>query len=87
MEETYPPGTGVECLDPSTNLLLAGTVMDIPLSSDTSGSWLYQIMIDNGTAASIPLAEMPSLISPPPVFEDNSLTPFLSYWESHYVQA
>ncbi len=72
MEEAYPPGTWVECLDPTTNLLLAGTTMDIPLSLDTSGSPLYQILFDNGTAASVPLEEMSSLIPPPPVFNHAS---------------
>jgi hypothetical protein len=32
MEEKNPRGTRVECLDPSTNILLVVTVMDIPLS-------------------------------------------------------
>jgi hypothetical protein len=45
MEEAYPPGSWVECLDPTTNLLLVGTVMDIPLSLDTSGSLLYQFCL------------------------------------------
>ncbi len=40
LEEAYPPGTRVEHLDPTTNLLLAGTIMDVPLSSDTLGSLL-----------------------------------------------
>jgi hypothetical protein len=44
MEEAYPPGTWVERLDQTTNLLLVWTVMDIPLSADTSGSLLYQIL-------------------------------------------
>jgi hypothetical protein len=30
VEEKYPPGTCVKQLDPSTNVLLSGTVMDIP---------------------------------------------------------
>jgi hypothetical protein len=30
MEEKYPPGTRIKCIDPSTNVLLSGTVMDIP---------------------------------------------------------
>jgi hypothetical protein len=72
MEEAYPPGTWVEHLDPTTNLLLAGTFMDIPLSLDTSGSPLYQILSHNCTAASIPLAEMSSLIPPPPIFDHAS---------------
>jgi hypothetical protein len=46
--------------------------MNIPLSLDTSGSPLYQILFDNGTVASIPLADMSSLIPPPPVFDDIS---------------
>jgi hypothetical protein len=54
-------------------LLLAGTVMDIPLSSDTSGSPLYQILFDNSTAALFPLAEMSSLIPPSLVFDHASL--------------
>ena len=37
MEETYPPGTRVECIDPSSQMLLAGTVIDIPLHSDPTG--------------------------------------------------
>jgi hypothetical protein len=73
MEEAYPPGTWAECLDATINLLLAGTVvvMDIPLSVNTSGSPLYQILSDNGTTASIPLAETSSLIPPPPIFDDS----------------
>ncbi len=34
MEELHPPGTRVKRLDPSTNMLIAGTVMDIPLHSN-----------------------------------------------------
>jgi hypothetical protein len=41
MKELYPPGTRVERLDPSTNMLLAGTVMDIPLHSNPNGSAMY----------------------------------------------
>jgi len=66
MEEPFPPGTRVERLDPSTNMLLAGTVMDIPLSLDSSGSPSYQILFDNGTSASIPLSEMASSIPAAP---------------------
>ncbi len=69
MEEPYPPGTWVKCLNPNTNLLLAGTVISIPLSLDNSGSPLYLILFDNGTAALIHLAERWSLIPPPPVFD------------------
>ena len=72
MEEPFPPGTHVEHLDPSTNMLLAGRVMDIPLSLDSSGSPSYQILFDNGTSASIPLSEMASSI---PVAPCPSLVP------------
>jgi hypothetical protein len=67
MEEPFPPGTRVERLDPTTNMLLAGTVMDIPLFLDSSGSPSYQILFDNGTAASIPLLEMASCIPAAPL--------------------
>ena len=36
IEELYPPGTRVERIDPTSNMLLAGTVMDIPLLDDSS---------------------------------------------------
>ncbi len=48
-------------------MLLAGTVMDIPLSMAPSDSPSYQILFDNGTSASISLTVMPSLIPAPPV--------------------
>jgi hypothetical protein len=57
-EEKYPPGTQVKRIDPSTNMLLAGTVMDIPFPLDPSGDGsvpLYTILFNNGTMASIPL--------------------------------
>jgi hypothetical protein len=61
MEEKYPSGTRVERLDPSTNILLAGTVMDIPLSGVISESSaevpLYTILFDNGMTASVPLSK------------------------------
>ncbi len=66
-EEPFPPGTRVECLDPTTNMLLTGTVMDIPLSLDSLGSPSFQILFDNGTAASIPLPEMASCIPASPL--------------------
>ncbi len=34
--EKYPPGTPVECMDSTTNMLLSGTVMDIPFSVNVS---------------------------------------------------
>ena len=52
MEELYPPGTRVERIDPTTKLLVAGMVMDIPLSMALSGSPSYQILFNNGTSAS-----------------------------------
>jgi hypothetical protein len=70
MEEKYPPSTRVKCINPTTNMLLAGTVMDIPLHSDPDGLAMYLILIDNGTSASIPLVDMASLISCPPISEE-----------------
>jgi hypothetical protein len=67
MEELYPPGTRVERIDPSSHMLLAGTVMDIPLHSDPTGLAMYLILFDNGSSAHIPLADMASLIPSPPV--------------------
>ncbi len=67
IEELYPPGTRVKQLDPATNMLLAGTVMDIPLSMAPLDSALYHVLLDNGTSASIPFAEMESLIPAPPL--------------------
>ncbi len=61
IKELYPPGTRVERIDPTSHMLLAGTVMDILISnasptadSSTSSPW-YTILFDNGTSASIPL--------------------------------
>jgi len=31
MAEQFPPGTRVEKLDPASNMMKSGTVMDIPL--------------------------------------------------------
>jgi hypothetical protein len=73
IEELYPPGTWVERIDPTSHMLLAGTVMDIPIfdaspSADSStSSPLYTILFDNGTFASIPLQDMASIIPKPPV--------------------
>ena len=38
MEELYPPGTRVERIDPTSKLLIAGTVMNIPLLADVLGT-------------------------------------------------
>ena len=62
--------------------------MDIPLHSNPNGSAMYLILFDNDTSASIPLADMASLIPSPPALgaalstpsaDDNSslLPPFL----------
>jgi hypothetical protein len=67
VEEVYPPGTRVERLDPATNMLLAGTIMDIPLSTAPSSSTLYHVLFNNGTLASIPFVKMESLIPAPPL--------------------
>ena len=75
MEESYPPGTRVKRLNPDTKMLLAGMVMDIPLSSNPSGLPVYQILFDNDTAALIPLAEMTSIIPPPPMSDTPSPEP------------
>jgi hypothetical protein len=72
-KEKYPPGTQVEHIDPVTNMLISGTVMDIPFpvnvsdSSEDKMDLSYTILFDNGTTASIPLSQMASLIPPPPV--------------------
>jgi hypothetical protein len=73
MEEPYPPGTWVKRLDPTTNMLLVGSVVDFPPSSDTLGSPVYKILFKNDTAALIPLADMSLLILPPPVSNHLSL--------------
>jgi hypothetical protein len=65
----------VERIDPSTNMLLADMVMDIPLHSDPNDSAMYLILFNNGTSASISLADMASLILRPPVLGDGPSTP------------
>ncbi len=72
-EEKYPPGTRVEHIDPVTNMLVSGTVMDIPFpvdvfdSSEDKMDLLHTILFDNNATSSIPLSQMASLISPSPV--------------------
>jgi hypothetical protein len=73
-EEKYPPGTRVERMDPTSNMLVSGMVMDIPFSIDVSVSSLddvhnqpYMILFDNGTTPLILLSQMSGLIPPPPV--------------------
>ncbi len=89
IEELYPPGTRVERIDPISHMLLAGTVMDIPLTVDSStydssnSTPSYTVLFDNGTSASIPLRDMASIIPKPPIDVDPSdsqaslLPPFL----------
>ncbi len=86
MEENYPPGTRVERLDPSTDVLVSGTVMDIPIYQDAQeslGESSYTIFFDTGTTSSVPLSDMAGMIPSPPVREDtpaasnNLLLPFL----------
>ena len=90
MEEKYPPGTHIEHVDPSTNMLLPGTAMDIPFPATSADSPLWDplcmVLFDNGSTASIPLQDMASLIPPPPVgpsindslmSQDSLLSPFL----------
>ena len=74
MEELHPPGMRVNWLDPSTNMLIAGTVMDIPLHSNPNGPAMYQVLFNNGTLAFIPLADMASLIPSSPVLGDVTST-------------
>jgi hypothetical protein len=88
-EEKYPPGTRVECINPISNMLVLGTVMDIPFFVDVSNSTdnthdlAYTILFDNGTTTSIPLSHMADLIPPPPItpsaihISDAILPPFL----------
>jgi hypothetical protein len=69
-EEKYPPGTRVECIDPTTNMLLAGTVMDIPFPLSPSAEdsqQSYIILFDNGTTASVPFNKMAGIIPLPPI--------------------
>jgi hypothetical protein len=63
-EEKYLPGTCIEPVDQATNMLLVGTVMDIPFPSSGFGDELtynYMVLFDYGTTASIALSEMASL--------------------------
>jgi hypothetical protein len=85
-EEKYPLGTRVERIDSKTNMLLAGTVMDIPFPLNPSGDAFipnYTILFDNGSKASIPLKQMAGIILSPPINVDDSdsaaslLSPFL----------
>jgi hypothetical protein len=89
MEEKYPPGTQVERLNPMTNMLLAGTVMDIPFPLDVSASngnkpyCPYMVLFDNGTTGLILLSKMATVIPLLPVQvsspdnQDALLPPFL----------
>jgi hypothetical protein len=71
-EEECPPGTWVERINPITNILLFGTLMDIPFPLDVSAlsedstDLPYTILFDYGSMASIPLSQMAKLVPPPP---------------------
>jgi hypothetical protein len=69
MEEKYPPGTRVEQVDLTTNILKSGTVMNIPLSlpADGCSDALYSILFDDGSTSSVPLSKMADIIPKPPV--------------------
>ncbi len=86
-EEKYPPGTCVEHVDPASNMLLAGTVMDILFPSSGSGdesTYNYTVLFDNGTTAIIPLSEMALIILAPLVqvrtliSQDSLISPILN---------
>jgi hypothetical protein len=76
-DEPYPPGTCVERVDPHTEILKSGTVMDISLPSSPSQSE-YLIQFDNSTTATISLSDMPDLIlTPPAPSSDDDSSPLL----------
>ena len=89
IEEKYTPGTRIECVNLSTNMLLAGTVMDIPFPTAVADSNLsdsphpYNVMFDNGMTTSISLLDMSDLILKLPMdidasnSQDSLLPPFL----------
>jgi hypothetical protein len=70
VEEKYPPVTQLERLDPSTNILVAGTVMDIPFAGDvlySSNTVTYTILFNDGKTSSVPLLGIASITPSPPV--------------------
>jgi hypothetical protein len=70
VEEPYPPETRIERVNPTSNRLLAGMVMDIPFPtspSDPSLAPSYNFLFDDSTSASIPLLEMAAVIPKVPV--------------------
>jgi hypothetical protein len=49
------------------------SISTVSSSDDSSDpSYFYTILFDNGTSASIPLSEMPTIIPKPPVDIDSS---------------
>jgi hypothetical protein len=66
-KEKYPPDTRVERINPVTNMLVSGTVMDIPFpvnvsdSSEDKTDLPNTILFDDGTTASI-LVPYPSKV-------------------------
>jgi hypothetical protein len=73
MEEKYPPGTRMEHLDPSTNILVAGTydcdgyTLLWGCLGLTNKAIYYTILFNNGKMSSVPLLEMASITPSPPV--------------------
>jgi hypothetical protein len=93
MEEKYPLGTQIERIDPSTNMLLLGTVMDIPFPRTSANSppsnFSYTVLLTMVPPCPFlsRIQDMASLIPPPPVHpssvgdssssQDSLLPPFL----------
>jgi hypothetical protein len=78
ISEPYPPGKRVLGINPSSEQSLAGTVMDIPLDSNSSPQYL--IIFDNGMTRAVPATDMPSRIPKPTTVSPDSthlLPPFL----------
>jgi hypothetical protein len=84
MEEPYPPGTRVEMVN-DANVLVSGTVMDIPLiPQDNGDDRCYLIQFDDATTMSVPTSRMSSFLpqpTPSPSPDDTAdaslLPPFL----------
>ena len=88
-EEKFHPCTCMERISPATNMLVSGTVMNIPFPLEVSDSTTgmtdlpYTILFDDGIKASISLSQTANLIPPPPVQltatdgSDSLLLPFI----------
>jgi hypothetical protein len=66
-EEQYPPGTRVERIDPSTNMLLSGAVWTFPfLSISPTPPPIHQIYLTPSSLTMVPpLSQMANLIPLP----------------------